>query len=67
MEVSDLIWKVVLLAVLILCPVAVALGVTLNANIIKAFDATASQASEESQRLLEPIDSDVPGGKHQIA
>ena len=59
-------WTALLLAALVLCPVAVGFGVALNAHFIKPIDATTCQTSKPPA-LLDPIDTDVPGGVCSLA
>ena len=60
-EVRDLKWTALLLLALVICPLAVAVGVTVQIHIAGPSHATDSAPSTTSPIILDPIDSDGPG------
>jgi hypothetical protein len=59
-------WTALLLIALAFSPILAGLGVAVNAHFIKPLDATTCQTSK-SPVLLDPIDTDVPGGVCSVA
>ncbi len=57
-------WTALLILALILSPMVVAVGVTVNVHIAKPVISAAAPISAEQPVLLDPIDTDGPGATH---